>query len=324
MGRLGRWLLGFFVAWRVFGPIITPRFGSAQDHPWKVSGRTVFVGDLEFLVRQVGDAAKPDVVLIHGLGGASLTEWYGIGPLLVDDFRRTIVENRNHGLSPRVTSRYRVEDTADDVAAVMAAVGVERAHVVGYSMGGTVAQALAHRHPDRVERLALVATFAFHPPVWKWARMVGSIVVRAWERATGTGTPEVRAGYLLLTGAVNRKYAKFMWEETHRRDPDGGAAASMALFRFDSRPWVSTIDKPTLVMIPGRDQLVPVGWQRDLASRLPHATVETIDGAFHELVWTHPDRVAESLRSFFAETEDGPQSRPPATRPGSHVNRPAG
>lgn len=301
MGRFARWLIGFVAAWRIFGPIITPRFPAPQQHPWKVPGRTVFVGDLEFLVRQVGDPEKPDVVLIHGLGGASLTEWHEIGPLLVDDFRLTIVENRNHGLSPRVTSRYRVEDTADDVAGVMSEVGVERAHVVGYSMGGTVAQALAHQHPDKVDRLALIATVAAHPPAWRWTRLVGAVVIRAWERVTGTGTSEVRAGYLLLTGAVDRKYARFFWEQTQRRDPDGGAAASMALFRFDSRPWLAQLHMPTLVMIPTRDQLLPSKWQRDMAARLPDATVETIDKAFHEVVWTHPELIAERLRAFLTD-----------------------
>ena len=300
IARIVKWALAFIGAWRVFGPIVTPGFPSPQEHPWKLPGRTVFVGDLEFLVRQVGDSSKPDLVLIHGLSGASLTEWHEIGPQLLDDFRLTIVENRNHGLSPRVTSRYRIEDNADDVAAVMAEVGVDRAHVVGYSMGGTVAQALAHQHPDRVERLALVSTFSFHPPLWKWSRLASAVIIRAWERVTGTGTPEVRATYLLLTGAVKRKYAKFMWEENQRRDPDGGAAASMALYRFDSRSWVSQIDKPTLVMIPSRDQLVPVSWQHDLASRIPDATVRTVEGAFHEVVWTHPEHVADALREFLS------------------------
>jgi diacylglycerol O-acyltransferase len=91
-----------------------------------------------------------------------------------------------------------------------------------------------------------------------------------------------------------------MWEETQRRDPDGGAAASMALYRFDSRAWLSQLAIPTLVMIPSRDQLLPPKWQRDMASRLPNATVETVDGAFHEVVWTHPELIAERLRAFFA------------------------
>lgn len=299
--RLAKWLLAFVAGWRVFGPIITPRFPAPQSHPWKIPARTVFVGDLEFLVRQVGDPLKPDVVLIHGLGGASLTEWHEIGPLLTDDFHLTIVENRNHGLSPRVTSRYRVEDTADDVAIVMSQAGVDRAHVVGYSMGGTVAQALAHRHPDRVDRLALIATVAAHPPIHKWSRMTGAVVVRAWERVTGTGTPEVRSAYLLLRRAVSRDHANFLWDESHRRDPDGGAAAAMAMLRFDSRSWLSELDNPTLVMIPNRDLVLSPRWQRDLASRLSNATVETVEGAYHEVVWTHSELIADRLRAFFSD-----------------------
>ena len=301
--RITKWSFIASVLWRVFGPLLTPRFPAGQEHPWKIPASTVFVGDHEFLVRQVGDESKPDVVLIHGLGGASLTEWYEIGPRLLPDFRLTIVENRSHGLSPRFTASYEVADVADDVASVMQQVGLSKAHVVGYSMGGTVAQALAYRHPAVVDRLVLIGTFSFHPPAWKWARIAGAVITRAWERVTGTGTPEVRSGYLLATGAVKPQHAQFMWEETHRRDPDAGAAASMALFRFDSRAWVQNIRQPTLIMIPSRDQLVPVSWQHDLASRIEGSTVHILEGAHHEVVWTHPEEIAAALHAFLVPAE---------------------
>ena len=305
---LMKWSFLISVAWRVFGPLLTPRFPRGQEHPWQIPASTVFVGNHEFLVRQVGDPDRPDVVLIHGLGGASLTEWYEVGPRLLDHFRLTIVENRSHGLSPRFTSSYEVTDVADDVAAVMEQVGLAKAHVVGYSMGGTVAQALAYRHPNLVDRLVLIATFAFHPPLWRWARVAGAVITRAWERLTGTGTPEVRTGYLLATGAVKPQHAQFMWEETHRRDPDAGAAASMALFRFDSRAWVQDIRRPTLVMIPSRDQLVPVAWQHDLASRIDGSTVYMLEGAHHEVVWTHPEQIADTLIDFLSAMDQQAQA----------------
>lgn len=287
--------------WRLVGPVVSPRFSGNQEHPWRVPASTVFVGDQEFIVRQVGDPTKPDLVLIHGLGGASLTEWYEVGPRLEDEFRLTILENRSHGLSPRVTKRYEISDIADDVSALMTALGLERAHVAGYSMGGTVAQALTHQYPEKVDRLILIATFAFHPSAWKWSRMVGTILTRGWERVTGLGTPEVRAGYLVATGAVDTKHAKFMWEETHRRDPDAGAAASMALFRFDSREWVSDIAKKTLVMIPTKDQLVPVKWQEDLAGRLRDVETVYLQNARHEVVWTHPEEISKSMLAFLSD-----------------------
>ncbi|MEX1004637.1 MAG: alpha/beta hydrolase [Acidimicrobiia bacterium] len=289
------------LAFRMFGPVLRPRFREPQTHPWPLAGRTVFVGDRELVVRQTGPVDAPDIVLIHGLGGASLTEWYEVGPRLAQQFRVTLVEHRNHGSAARFTDRYDIADLADDTAGVLEAVGVESATVVGYSMGGTVALAIAHRHPDLVRQLVLVGAFAAHPQAWRIARQAGTYVVRGWERLTGVGTPEVRAGYLILTGAVAPQHARWMWEETHRRDVDGGAAASLALMRFDATTWVGSLKVPTLVIIPTRDQLVPPGWQYDLAGMIPNARIVDIDGARHEVPWTHPERLVDEIRTFVGE-----------------------
>ena len=297
MKRVGSLLL----AWRLFGPVLRPRFGNPQLHPWPLAGRTVFVGDREFVVRQTGPVDAADIVLIHGLGGASLTEWYEVGPRLAEEFRVTLIEHRNHGSAARFTDRYDIADLADDTAGVLRAVGVESATLVGYSMGGTVAQAVAHRHADLVDGLVLIGTFAAHPPSWRVARQAGTYVVRAWERLTGVGTPEVRAGYLILTGAVAPEYARWMWEETHRRDVDGGAAASLALMRFDATTWIGSLQVPTLVVVPTRDQLVPPSWQYGLAGMIPDARIVDIGGARHEVPWTHPDRLVDEIRAFAKE-----------------------
>lgn len=291
-------LLAALVLIRLLGPVLKPRFPEPQTHPWPLSGRTVFVGDREFLIRQTGPTDGDDVVLIHGLGGSGLTEWYEVGPLLAERFRVTLVEHRNHGSAARFVGRYSVDDLADDTAGVLGAVGVEHATVVGYSMGGTVAQALAHRHPAVVGRLVLVATFAAHPKSWRIAREFGTYVVRAWERLTGVGTPEVRAGYLILTGAVAGQHARWMWEETQRRDVDGGAAASLALMRFDATQWIGSLEVPTLVVVPTRDQLVPPKWQYRLGGMIPGATIVDIAGAHHEIPWTHPQRLASEIQTF--------------------------
>jgi pimeloyl-ACP methyl ester carboxylesterase len=260
----------------------------------------VFVGDREFLVRRMGREDGPDLVLIHGLSGSSLAEWYRVAPLLASRYRVTLVDHRSHGLSPKVTARFDVADAADEVAAVLERVGVHHADVVGYSMGGAIAQELAHRHPDRVRRLVLVATFTHHPTPWRVARVLGAWLVRGFERLTGVGTPETRAAYLLWVGAVEPRHGRWLWEETHRRDAEAGAAASFALFRFDSRGWVGRLGQPTLVVIPSRDQLVPVTWQYDLAAAIPDVRVAEVDGARHELVWTHPERVASEIDAFLS------------------------
>jgi pimeloyl-ACP methyl ester carboxylesterase len=291
-------LFRIWMLFRVFGPVLKPRFRQPQSHPWPLPGRTVFVNGREFVVRQAGPDDGGDIVLIHGLGGSGLAEWHEVGPLLSDRYRVTLIEHRNHGVAPRFTGRYEIEDLADDTAGVLAAVGVGRATVVGYSMGGTIAQALAHHHPERVSRLVLIGTFAAHPTSWQVARQAGTYLVRAWERLTGLGTPEVRAGYLILTGAVAPEHAAWVWDETHRRDPDGGAEASLALMRFDAREWIGSLRVPTLVVVPTRDQLVPPSWQYQLAGLIKEARVVDVYRGRHELPWTHPERLASEIAGF--------------------------
>ena len=137
--RLLRWVFGSWVVWRFFGPTLKPRFKAPQEHPWRLSGRTVFVGDQEFLVREAGPEDGDPILLIHGLGGSSLGEWYQIGPKLATYRRVIMVDHRNHGMAPQASQRYEVEDVADDASAVLDDPGGGAIDVVGYSMGGAIA-----------------------------------------------------------------------------------------------------------------------------------------------------------------------------------------
>lgn len=290
-----RWVFWLTVLSRLFGPILSPIFKPGQEHPWRIPGSTVFVGDSEFLVRQAGDPQAPPILLIHGLAGSSLAEWYQVGRLLSEEHRVILVDNRSHGLSPQSRDRFDVDDEADDIAGILDALDVGEVTVVGYSLGGTIAQALANHHPGRVKRLVLIATFSHHPRTMRMVRIAGLILTRAWERVSGAGTPEVRSLYLLATKAVNPKHARWLWEETHRRDPDAGAQAAFAMLRFDSRDWIGRLSVPTTVVIPTRDQLVPPAWQYQLAADVGDATVIEVEGARHELPWTHSELLAEAV-----------------------------
>jgi pimeloyl-ACP methyl ester carboxylesterase len=294
---LKRALLGALL-WRMFGPRLQPDFKPPQEHPLRVPGRTVFVGDEEYLVREMGRDDGTPILLIHGLAGSSLTEWYQVAPKLATDHRVILVDHRGHGLSARSDLRFEVAEDADDLVGVLDALEVSQVDVVGYSMGGVIAQALALRNPGRVRKLVLMATFATHSKGYKWLRRIGAILTRGWERITGFGTSEVRSGYLIARGAVRRRHARWMWRETLRRDVESGAQATFALLRFDSRDWVGKLNVDTMVVIPTADFLVPVSWQHELADAIADAKVVEVEGAGHELVWTHADRVADELREF--------------------------
>ncbi len=306
-----RWLrrlLGLVVIWRLIGPPIRPRFRVRQEHPLRIPASTVFVGDHEFAVREIGPREASVLLMIHGLAGSSLAEWYKVAPLLAESRRVVMIDHRSHGFSHLDRGRFEIGDDADDVAAVMEQMAIGRATVVGYSMGGAVAQELAHRHPHLVTGLVLVATMSHHPRLWRWARMTGAISARGWERLSGTGTPEVRSAYLLAVGVVEPRHARWLWEETHRRDPEAGAAASLALLRFDSRAWLSTVSVPALVIIPTRDQLIPPAWQHDLASRLRQVDLLEIDGARHELPWSHPEAIVGAVERFVDQQAANPDA----------------
>lgn len=285
-------------AWRLLGPVVRPMFGAPQEHPWRLPGRTVFVGDEEFLVREAGPENGAPILLIHGLGGSSLGEWYLIGPKLATSHRVIMIDHRSHGLSKDFHERYEIEDVADDLAGVLDVLGIGAVTAIGYSMGGAIAQALAHRHPGRVSKMVLIATFAAHPEKTRIVRWLAAMLTRAWERLTGFGTPEVRSGYLLATGAVEPKHARWLWEETHRRHPDSGAQATLSLLRFDSTKWVGRLEVEAMVVIPTKDLLVPTAWQYELAELIPDCRVVEIAGARHEVVWSHPERILEELDSF--------------------------
>jgi pimeloyl-ACP methyl ester carboxylesterase len=294
-----KWLAGVLVV-RALAPVVTPRFRQPQTHPWRQPGRTVFVADREFLVREAGPVDGPPVVLIHGLAGSSLGEWYQVAPALAETHRVILIDHRSHGLSALSRGRYEISEVADDIAGVLDQLGVARAHMVGYSLGSAIAQAFAHSFPGRVDRLILVGAFAHHPEPLRTLRASGSVLLRGLERILGIGTSDVRASYLLATGAVKAEHGRWLWEETHRRDVDAGAQATLAMVRFDSRDWVGKLEIETLVVIPTRDQLVPVDWQYELASLLKFPTVVELVGARHEVPWVHPERLTEEIERFIS------------------------
>ncbi len=123
-------------------------------------------------------------------------------------------------------------------------------------------------------------------------------MIRAFERLTGVGTPEVRAAYLVYTHSVERKNARWMWGETQRRDTESGSAATFALLRFDSTAWINRLRQPALVVIPAKDFLVPPAWQYELAALLRDSRVVEIPGARHEAPWTHPEEIAKAVIEF--------------------------
>lgn len=287
-----------WVTWRAFGPEPHPRFVGVQERPVRFPGRSVLVGQNEFFVREAGLPDAPPLVLIHGWVYDSLGTWHALVDRLAAGNRIVAIDHRNHGKSDRIRGRYSIDQAADEVAGVLDAVGLGRVPVVGYSMGGMIAQSLARRHPGRVERMVLAATAAFPMPQQRMLTRAAFAVGRGIGRLSGYEGARVSYEYLMRTGTFERRNARWLWSYLLDRDVNLYYEGGNAIWRFDARTWVGRLDHPALVIIPTRDQLIPPAAQYELASLLRHAEVVEIVGARHEANWTHAPEMAKAIEGF--------------------------
>jgi pimeloyl-ACP methyl ester carboxylesterase len=298
IGKVIRWTVVAWMAWRLVGPEILPHFEGRQEHPWRVPGRSVFVGQREFFVREMGPEDGPPLLLIHGWAYDSVGTWHEVAPLLAERRRVIAVDQRNHGRSDWIRGPYSIEDVADEVAGVMDALGISRADVAGYSMGGMVAQAMARRHPGKVARVVLAATAACAIPERRLAVRLAFVAGRAIARVSKTEGALVTRRYLLDVGVLEKRFSRWQWQEALRRDPTLYYEAGAAVWRFDSRSWIGRIEAPALVIINTDDQVLSPRYQYDLAARIEGAEVVEMQGSRHEGIWTRAGEYAAAINRF--------------------------
>jgi 3-oxoadipate enol-lactonase len=278
------WLL-----WRSFGPELPVRYSSPQRRPLRVAGRTVFVGEREFFVRETGPEDAPRLVLVHGWSLDGEMTYYPLIEALADRYRIIVPDLRNHGKSDWVRGRYEPSDMADELAGVLDALGVRNAVVMGYSLGGMVVMELARRHRYLVGSAVLAATAARPVPLrrplaWAWFWLA-----RAIARVSRREAAHLTVRVLRFTGSLDRSHERWMYEGLVRRDGTLFYNAGFAAWHFDARSWVGGLGVPTTVVIPTSDRLIPVDAQEELAELLPDAEIVRLRGAGHESIFTRVD-----------------------------------
>lgn len=251
-----------------------------------------------------GDAPGSPLLLIAGLGGAA-QGWLALQvPEFAQRHRCVLFDHRGVGASGDPGGPFTTADLADDAAALLAALGIERARVLGAFLGGMVAQELVLRHPERVERLVLVGTWARPDAkrrmlIAKWKAMVGHGLPReiiAWERMLWTLSDETleQADLVepMLQGYLRDGFP--MSEATFVRQCD-------ACLGHDALDRLEAAERPTLVVCGQQDALAPPRLARELAAALPDAHLVTIPHAGHLVMAEAATRFHEVVLQFLAD-----------------------
>jgi len=213
--------------------------------------------------------------------------WFTCFPALGEHFGVLALDHRGHGRGIRTWRPFSLEDCADDAAALVDQMGAGPVIPVGYSMGGAVAQLLWQRHPDAVAAMVLCATsrsFAARAPgsqLWFTSLLGLSLAAHLIPK------PLLRR---VMAEVVRRRAQRVLDEwglaELERSDSPTLLHAGWTLGRFDSEPWIGTVNVPTAVIVNCHDQVVSPHRQLDLASAIPGATTYEVD-AGHAAVVTH-------------------------------------
>ena len=221
---------------------------------------------------------SPTVVLLHALGCTGLLTWYPtVGPLS-RRYRVVTLDQRWHGRGI-YSERFDLRDCADDVAALLDVLGVERAVVAGYSMGSIVAQRVWRQHRDRVAGLVLCATtHRFQLTAGERLFFTGMGTAMVGVRGLSRSRTAVRAARTAADAVELRPSDLQEWamREFRSTSPWAIAQALAALGRHHSRPWLRQIDVPTAVMVGTRDRVIAPARQLGLARSIPGATIHDI------------------------------------------------
>ncbi len=252
-------------------------------------------GGLSFYVRAEGTPGDeaPVAVMLHSLG-TDHRVWDPQAEALSAAGCRVIRPDlRGHGLSEAPPGPYTIELMAADMLALLDVLDPGPAHLAGLSIGGLVAQAMAHRAPGRFASLILCDSAMSAPPASAWheraaivrrsgTAAVADAVLARWVTPAALGSPETRGLRAMLLGTA----------------PDGYAGAAEAMAAADLTQVTPAVRLPALVLVGDQDQSTPLASARALRDAIPGASLRVIEGAAHIPTFEQAAAVTAAMAGF--------------------------
>jgi pimeloyl-ACP methyl ester carboxylesterase len=270
---------------------------------------TIRCGDIN--LEYYDEGSGPPLLMIMGFSGQAASWGEPIMRELRKSFRTIRFSNRGTGDSGPIGEQVTVRMMADDAVALLDALGIERAHVFGVSMGGMIAQEIVLSYPERVDGLVLGCTAAGGPT---------TVLADAEVREMLTPTPglsreeQVRKAWPGITTQKMIEDGAFLGEmlmvSLAKPTPlDTIFKQTVAIATFNAYDRLPEVKAQTLVIHGDQDRLVQIENGRIVHERIPGSRFEVMPGAAHMFFWEQPEAAAALVTSFLA-------SLPAATRSG--------
>jgi len=273
---------------------------------------TATIGDHEFFYEEQGSGDP--LLLIMGLGADSAA-WLFQVPEFARRYRTIAFDNRGVGRSAKPPGPYTIAEMADDAAGLLDVLGIERAHVVGVSMGGMIAQELALRHPQRVWGLVLACTFPEPDDDVQSqrrasvAQMGGSVDANGELRIDASALDPLTFFQQLLPRVFNQAFierdlAKIM--QLFSGSLQWGFSMDALLCQVGAVMAHRTTDRlhritaPTLVITGDADQLIAPANSDILAREIPNARLVKVPGGSHGFNFETPEIFNREVLDFLA------------------------
>jgi pimeloyl-ACP methyl ester carboxylesterase len=227
--------------------------------------------------------------------------------VLAHRFTLITIDNRGTGKSDKPVDGYALANLAQDVCGVLDHLDIKRAHVLGYSMGGAIAQEFVCQFPARVAGLVLCATMCGGPRA-VYARLS---VLRVMRELDGLGPEEIARRIWKVTYAPHylaqnsEKVERQMLREISSPTPLHAADLQFQAFSdFDCSLVLPDVRAPTLVMTGDLDELIPPGNSTIIAELIPGAELNVMRGYAHRVLWEAPEQCATLIDQFLIEVDE--------------------
>jgi 3-oxoadipate enol-lactonase len=242
-------------------------------------------------------ATRPTLLLLHGWTATADLNWFRCYEALGRRYRVLALDQRGHGRGIRSRRVFRLEDCADDAAALARELGCSQIIPVGYSLGGAAAQLVWRRHRELVAGLVLCATSRNFGRGWTDQALFASLLgLSGVVRLTPGAARRRFVDDLLRDRLEESPYGDWITSEIGGNDHAMVLQAGWALGRFNSAPWIVGVDVPSAVVVTTRDQLVNPYRQLKLARAITDSSIHPVP-ADHAACVVDAERFVPALMS---------------------------